>query len=117
MFLELNHQKLDVFTVAKSFTLACYRFTKSLPTEEKFNMAQQIRRAGLSVFLNIAEGCSRKSITERKRFFEISRGSLVEIDAILDLCMELNYNNKEDLQNMGELMQRTFSMLSKMLKA
>jgi four helix bundle protein len=49
--------------------------------EERFALAQQIRRAALSVHLNIAEGCSRKSETERKRFFEVSRGSIIEIDA------------------------------------
>ena len=69
MFLQLNHQKLDVFIAAKSFTFECYKFTKVLPSEEKFNMVQQVRRASLSVYLNIAEGCSRKSLAERKRFF------------------------------------------------
>ena len=49
MFLQLNHQKLDVFAVAKAFTLECYRFTKLLASEERFNMIQQIRRAALSV--------------------------------------------------------------------
>jgi len=115
MFLQLNHQKLDVFNTAKSFSLECCRFTKSLPAEEKFNMVQQVRRAALSVYLNIAEGCSRKSLTERKRFFEISRGSIIEIDAILDLCEKLNYSKKENLQALGEYMQRTFSMLSKLI--
>lgn len=115
MFLRLNHQKLDVFIVAKSFALECYRFTKALPSEEKFNMIQQVRRAALSVYLNIAEGCSRKSIAERKRFFEISRGSIIEIDAVLDLSEELNYVWKEELENLGTLMQRTFSMLTRMI--
>ena len=75
MFLQLNHQKLDVFVMARLFTLECYKFTKLLPNEERFNIVQQVRRASLSVYLNIAEGCSRKSIAERKRFFEVSRGS------------------------------------------
>ena len=79
-------------------------------------MVQQVRRAGLSVYLNIAEGCSRKSLTERKRFFEISRGSVIEIDAVLDLCIELNYGKKENIEKLGQLMQRTFSMLTKMLR-
>ena len=115
MFLQLNHQKLDVFIVAKSFTLECYRFTKLFPAEEKFNMVEQVRRAGFSGYLNIAEGCSRKSLAERSRFFEISRGSIIEIDAVLNLCIELNYGKKENIQKLGELMQRTFSMLTKML--
>ena len=80
-------------------------------------MVQQIRRAALSTHLNIAEGCSRKSVQERKRFFEISRGSVVEIDAVLDLCEKLHYNKKENLLLLGESMQRTFSMLTKMIES
>ena len=78
-------------------------------------MVLQIRRAVLSVHLNIAEGCSRKSVAERKRFFEISRGSIIEIDAVLDLCVDLKYSKKEDMQQLGEYMQRSFSMLTKMI--
>jgi four helix bundle protein len=54
-------------------------------------MASQIRRAALSVHLNIAEGCSRRSETERKRYYEVARGSLIEIDAALDIADSLNY--------------------------
>lgn len=115
MFLQLNHQKLDVFATAKSFTLECYRFTKLLPTEERFNMIQQIRRAALSICLNIAEGASRKSAAERRRYYEVARGSIIEIDAALDVSAELKYCNKESLKSLGTLMQRTFSMLSKMV--
>ena len=117
MFLQLNHQKLDVFITSNQFALECYKFTKKLPPEEKFNMVQQVRRAALSVYLNIAEGCSRKSVAERKRFFEISRGSIIEIDAVLDLSTELNYVEKENINALGEYMQRTFSMLTKMIAA
>ena len=116
MFLQLNHQKLDVFKTTQLFALEVYKLTKLLPPEEKFNMVQQLRRAALSVYLNIAEGCSRKSLPERKRFFEISRSSAAEIDAVLDICEKLNYAKKENLGLLGEYMLRTFSMLSKMLR-
>lgn len=115
MFLQLNHQKLDVFVVAKSFTLECYKFTKLLPSEERFNLIQQVRRAALSVCLNIAEGASRKSAAERRRYYEIARGSIIEIDAALDLSIELKYCEKENLKTLGVQMVRIFSMLSKML--
>lgn len=72
MFLKLNHQKLEVFIVSRQFVLECYRLTKNLPADEKFGMISQIRRAALSVHLNIAEGCSGKSETERKRYYEIA---------------------------------------------
>ena len=85
MFAKLNHQKLDIYGVSKQFVLECYRLTKNLPIEEKFGMITQIRRAALSVHLNIAEGSSRKSEAERKRYYEVGRGSVIEIDAALDM--------------------------------
>lgn len=78
MFLNLSHQKLDVYKIIQLLALECYKVTKEFPSEEKFSMIQQLRRAALSTHLNLAEGCSRKSTAERKRFFEISRGSVIE---------------------------------------
>lgn len=54
MFLTLNHQKLDIYSHSKSFVLESYKLTKLLPADEKFGMISQIRRAALSVHLNIA---------------------------------------------------------------
>lgn len=73
------------------------------------------KSSALSVHLNIAEGCSRKSENERKRFFEVSRGSVIEVDAALDISEDLSYCKKEDLKELGLSMVRTFSMLSKMI--
>lgn len=115
MFLELAHTKLDVFQVTKNFVLACYKETKSFPSEEKFGIISQIRRAGLSVHLNVAEGCSRKSLVERKRFYEIARGSIIEIDAALDIAVDLGYTSKQKLEELGKLMIRSFQMISKMI--
>lgn len=115
MFLELSHTKLDVFKVAREFVLTCYKETKKFPSEEKFGMISQIRRAALSVHLNVAEGCSRKSVAERKRFYEIARGSLIEVDAALDIAVNLGYTSKEQLKELGILMVRTFQLISKMI--
>ena len=112
MFLTLNHQKLDVYQFSKNFVLECYRLTKVLPAHEKFGMISQIRRAALSVHLNIAEGASRKSEVERKRYYEISRGSIIEIDAALDIAKELDYLNDYDVTKLGETMIRCFKILS-----
>lgn len=111
MFLKLNHQKLDIYSVSKIFVYECYKLTKALPSEEKFGMISQIRRAALSVHLNIAEGASRKSENERKRFYEISRGSIIEIDAALDIAKDLNYLNNHNTDKFGESMIRSFKML------
>jgi four helix bundle protein len=115
MFLELAHTKLDVFQISKAFVLACYRETRSFPSEEKFGMISQIRRAALSVHLNVAEGCSRKSLSERKRFYEIARGSIIEIDTSLDIAIELKYTSKQKLEELGGFMIRSFQMISKLI--
>src|SRR4030095_14283210 len=97
MFLKLAHTKLDIFQATKLLTLECYRATKLLPSDERFAMVQQIRRAALSVHLNVAEGCSRKSESERKRYYEIARGSVVEIDTAFDITIQLQYCSEENL--------------------
>ena len=84
MFLKSNHQELDIYGISRQFVFECYKLTMKLPVEERFGMISQIRRAALSVHLNIAEGAS--SETERKRYYEISRGSVIEIDAALDIA-------------------------------
>ena len=115
MFLELAHTKLDVFQAANQFVLVCYKETKSFPQEERFAMTSQVRRAALSVHLNVAEGCSRKSEKERKRYYEIARGSIVEVDAALDIAVSLDYTSKEKLAELGSLMIRCFQMISKLI--
>ena len=78
-------------------------------------MVQQIRRAALSVKLNLAEGCTRRSAVERKRYLVVARGSVVEIEAVLEVAVDLNYLKKESLENIGELLNKCFAMLSKMI--
>ncbi len=78
-------------------------------------MVQQVRRAALSVKLNLAEGSTRRSAQERKRYFEVSRGSVVEIDAALETAVDLGYYKIEELQKISELLNKCFAMLSKMI--
>ena len=112
MFLQLSHTKLDIFQASRSLCLECYKVTKNFPSDEKFALIQQISRAAVSVHLNIAEGSSRKSAVERKRFYEIARGSVVEIDTALDIACKLNYCTIETLTILGHQLVSTFKQLS-----
>ena len=111
MFLKLAHTKLDIYESSRLLVVECYKVTKTFPAEEKFTLVQQIRRAAVSVLLNIAEGCSRKSMIERNRFFIISRGSLIEVDTALDLAIGLNFCTEDELKKLGALIIKTFKML------
>jgi len=113
MFIQLKHKSLNVYGSVRELAKEIYRISMLLPPEEKFNMVQQIRRAALSVKLNLAEGCSRRSGAERKRYLEISRGSVIEIDAALETAVDLNYFREDELKNTGELLNKCFAMLSK----
>ena len=85
------------------------------PPEEKFALVQQIRRAALSVKLNLAEGATRRSDLERKRYLEIARGSIVEIDAALETAVDLEYLTKTELEAISNLLNKCFAMLSRMI--
>lgn len=115
MFIKLNHQSLDVYKAVRELIKELYFISIKLPGEEKFNMVQQMRRAGLSSKLNLAEGASRRSAIERKRFIDISRGSLIEVDAILETAVDLKYFSIDQLTTVGELLNKCFAMLSKMM--
>ncbi len=116
MFLQLTHTKLDAYKLTFELALECYRITKKFPTDERFSLVQQIRRAAISVHLNFSEGCSRRSTQERNRFFEISRGSLIEIDSALGIAVQLNYVTDTELQPLGALIVKNFKILSGMIK-
>jgi len=116
MFLQLAHTKLDIYQSSQELALECYKATRLFPPDEKYAMVQQIRRAALSVHLNIAEGSSRKSDTERKRYFEIARGSVIEIDSAIGIAYKLFYINIDNIQLLGDLIIKNFKLLSGMIK-
>ena len=117
MFLSLGHTKLDIYTITRQFVKECYLAVTQFPLEEKYILTQQIKRAALSVHLNIAEGSSRKSELERKRFYEIARGSVIEIDASFDVAADLGYCTPQSLSLAGEALVRCFKYLSGLINS
>ena len=117
MFLNLAHTKLDIYRLSQELALECYRVTKKFPQQERFALVQQIRRAATSVHLNLAEGCSRRSQNERNRYFEIARGSVIEIDTAIGIAFKLEYVLLEDLKPLGNAIIKSFKLLSGMIKS
>lgn len=115
MFLNLQHENLDIYKVARQLVIEVYKTSKCWPVEERYGLQGQVRRAANSVKLNVAEGSSRKTLKERRRFYEIARGSIVEINTCYETAIDLKYNKMEDLTELGPLVKRSFQMLSKMI--
>jgi len=114
MFIQLNHKSLKIYEATRELAKEIYVVSMK-PVEEKFNMIQQMRRAALSVKLNLAEGSTRKSLNERRRFYEVARGSVVEIDAVLETAVDLNYLKNDQLNSVANLLNKCFAMLSNMI--
>ncbi|WP_447952046.1 four helix bundle protein [Chryseobacterium koreense] len=79
---------------------------RQLPVSDGFNLIEQMRRASTSVVVNISEGSSRKSQTERDRCDEMARGSVIEIDSCCDLIGEENFVAIENLEELGKKIKK-----------
>ena len=110
--LELSHKKLIAWQKAVELLPPLYSLCKKLPAEEKYNLISQMKRAGLSISNNLAEGCARKSKIEKNRFFEIARSSVVEIDNCLGACIIVKYLAKEDIKEVDERNTELFKLIS-----
>ncbi len=116
MILKLAHTKLDVFSNTRQLVLDIYTISRKFPSEERFSMTSQLRRAMTSVHLNMAEGSARKSDKEKCRFYEISRSSLVEVDAVLDLAERLKFCEQSDIDAIAPNVIKVFKMLTSMIE-
>jgi four helix bundle protein len=100
-----NYRELIVWQEAIKIAKNVYQLTGKFPKQEMYALADQIRRAAVSVPSNIAEGQARKSPGDFKRFLHISLGSLAEVDTQLVLAQEFGYLSKEDIDRMDEQIQ------------
>lgn len=92
----MNLDRLEVWVKAKDFAVHLYKeVIPQLPADEKWNLAQQLRRAAQSVPANIAEGHGRYHFLDNVRFCYFARGSLTEIQSHLTLAHDLGFISEE----------------------
>ena len=96
-----------------------YRFTETFPEREEFSLVKQMQRAAVSIPSNIAEGSSRNSQVEYKRFLEMAIGSSFELETQLMLCLDLNYGEKAHgyflLKEINDLQKMINSLINKIV--
>ena len=100
-----NYRELIVWQEGIKLAKAIYKLTGKFPRQETYALADQIRRAAVSVPSNIAEGQARKAPGDFSRFLHIALGSLAEVDTQLVLAQEFGYLSKEDVDVMDEQIQ------------
>ncbi len=89
-------QDMEVWKHAHALVLDIYKVTKTFPTEEKFGLVSQMRRAGVSIAANIAEGFKKRGSRDKINFYNISQGSIEEIKYYLILSKDLAYLETND---------------------
>ena len=114
--LELSHKNMIIWQKSIKLVKEVYKITDQLPKEERFGLVSQLRRAAVSIPSNISEGEARRTSKEKRRFYEIACASAVEIDAQIEIALELNFLNLQDVQNLSSLLNECFAMLSKLKK-
>lgn len=111
-----GYKDLKVWQLSHALTLQIYRITKDFPSEEKFGIISQMRRAAYSVPSNIVEGKSRNTQKEFKHFLHISRGSIDELSYFLLLSKDLGYISVPDFEALQDRCSHIASMLNNLIK-
>lgn len=99
---KYSYKNLNVYQDAKSLVVDVYKLLKLFPTEEKYALCDQIRRAVISITSNIAEGMNRISDKEKTHFLGIAYASMMEVDSQLDVSVELGYLTQEQYNKIEE---------------
>ncbi|MEK7252387.1 MAG: four helix bundle protein [Actinomycetota bacterium] len=91
-----DYHKLEVWKRAHLLTLRVYRFTTRFPSDERFGLVTQMRRAAASAPLNIAEGAGRPTAGDYARFLGIAAASLQELLSQLELSRDLDFGRANE---------------------
>ncbi len=104
-----SFQELDVWKKAHALVLKVYRMSAAFPTDERFGLTSQLRRAIVSVPANIAEGFIKRGKSDKARFYNIAEGSLEECRYYFILARDLGYANTDaammDLEEVSRMLR------------
>jgi four helix bundle protein len=106
-----EYRDLDVWQLAMQIAVSIYLVTRAFPTEEKFGLVAQLRRAAVSVPSNIAEGHSRIGAAEFRRFVSIARGSVAEVETQITLSVVLGFVPGDAITSLSLDLKRLSKML------
>ena len=111
---ERSYQKLVVWREADALCLKTYCVTKSFPTEEKYGLVQQMRRAAYGVPMCIVEGNMRRTAKDKQHFFTQALGSLEELHYQYSLAGRLEYIDEKAFEDADEHIGRVSYLLNKL---
>jgi len=112
-----GYRKLVAYQKAKEIVRRTYKLLKKFPTEERYAMCDQLRRASVSITSNIAEGVNRFSVKDKAHFVEVAYGSLMEVSSQFEIAEDLGYVTSEERLSMDQLIEEDARLLSGLLNS
>ncbi|MBU1012679.1 MAG: four helix bundle protein [Bacteroidetes bacterium] len=113
-----DFKTLNIWQDGMELVKAVYQIVELLPNDEKFGMRSQMTRAAISIPSNIAEGCSRDSQKDFKRFLEIALGSAFELETQILILIEISILKIDEIQllldNLTKLKKQINSLIQKL---
>lgn len=109
---KYSYKNLNVYQNAKGLVVDVYQLLKTFPSEERYALCEQIRRAVISITSNIAEGMNRMSDKEKAHFIAIAYASMMEVDSQLDVSVALGYITLEQYNVIEEKIDSIARQLS-----
>ncbi len=110
-----SYKDLIVWQKCMNLAEAIQHVTEYLPSSENYGLRTQIRRAVVSVPSNIAEGYGRQSTGSYKQFLMIARGSLLELETQIQLCVRLKYIESDKIISIETLITEISKMLTSLI--
>ena len=114
-----DFERLEVYQKAKELVVAIFRLTRSLPKEYQYSLADQLRRAALSILNNLAEGSGKLSRKEKEQFYKTSLNSARECIPMLTVLMkaqqlsiEAHRALREDVVHIANMLGRLVASLN-----
>ena len=107
--------ELKVWQKAHDCAIEVYRHTRAFPSDERFGLTSQLRRAAVSVTSNIAEGCGRDSERDFSRFLSMAAGSASEVEYQLLLARDLGYLDDGNYGPLNEKVNEVKRMLNSLI--
>jgi four helix bundle protein len=107
-----NFRRMMIYDRALTLATQVYALTRRLPRDEALGLTSQLRRAAVSVVLNIAEGSGASSVREFERFLEIARRSLYEIEAGVHVSVRLRLVADDDCHGTARHVNELAAMIS-----
>ena len=111
-----GYRKLIAYQKAKEVVNRTYKLLKKFPSEERYAMCDQLRRASISISSNIAEDVNRYSVKDKAHFIEMAYGSLMEVSSQFEIAEGLGYITSDDRLSMDQLVEEVARLLSGLQK-